>query len=168
MRRRIGLGLIMLVVVLGAWSIGGNQLALPSIVGLIAGWLSARMSKLIVAEEFRLVDSSGTRRASLGPQFERVANQRVSVDGSPALELFHRDGQKGCTLSLFPDGTAMVALWGKDGASRVALVLSPDQAAGLFVGHQSSKPGVTIRVRPGERPQIQSVDSDGTVVWAAP
>src|SRR5947207_15965661 len=77
--------------------------------------------KVLVAQEFRLVDKEGKTRASLG----------VQADGSSGLTLLDKDGHRRAGFGLSEGGGSHLVLYDGEGKVRAQVVVQADGSGGL-------------------------------------
>lgn len=115
-------------------------------------------AKLIVAQEFRLVDKEGTTRASIALQ----------PDGSPYVALVDKLNNRRITLRVRPDGGATFAMNDPDGKNRVALDTQADGSASITVSSRQGKSGAGLLIPPDGSPAVIVRDKDGAVTFNEP
>jgi hypothetical protein len=153
-----GIGLMLALVIVTA-AIGGKTLALAAIAGMLGAWIFGRYTRLVAAQEFRLVDDDGRRRASLALTPEGEA---------PGIDVYYRSGQRAATFGTTPEGTVAVGLYGYEGKSRIGLALAPDGPLGLFLGVEGGKPAAEASLSPEGDWRLTVVDKAGTILFKFP
>ena len=115
-------------------------------------------TKLVTAQEFRLVAADGSPRATLALQ----------PDGSPYLALMDKANNRRITVRIRPDGGAVMAVNDVDGKNRIALDTQVDGSASITVSSKKSKGGVGLLTPPDGTPIVMVRDKDGMVAFAEP
>jgi len=115
-------------------------------------------AKLVMAQEFRLVDAAGEERATLALQ----------PDGSPYLSLSDKAKNRRITVRVRPDGGAVMAVNDSDGKNRIALDTQPDGSASVTITSKKGKGGAGMLTPPDGSPVVMVRDKDGTVAFAEP
>jgi hypothetical protein len=114
--------------------------------------------KVIMAQEFRLVDKTGAMRGTLQTQ----------DDGSPGLALYDKTGKVRVTLHVQSDGSALLAFHDGMGKSRVELEQDSDGTGGLTLINGKGSGGAALMIAPDSNPVAIFKDKDGKVTWSAP
>ena len=102
------------VIAAGLWVLILRPVVVPGSVRAAAG-KQVPVAKVLRAERFEVVDSSGKVRAAL----------ETLPDGSPGLTLRDKDGQMRAGL-LLSNGSPGLSLWGKDGKGGAMLAVRAD------------------------------------------
>jgi len=144
------------VIAAGLWVLILRPVVVPGSVRAAAG-KQVPVAKVLRAERFEVVDSSGKVRAAL----------ETLPDGSPGLTLRDKDGQMRAWLSLLPDGSPGLTLRDKDGQMRAGLLLS-NGSPGLSLWGKDGKGGAMLAVRADGSPELALYDKDGRLVWQTP
>ena len=114
--------------------------------------------KVLMAQEFRLVDKTGAMRATLQTQ----------DDGSPGLALYDKTGKVRVTLHVQGDGTSLLSFHDGAGKSRVELEQDADGTGGLTLINGKGTGGAAVLIAPDSNPVAVFKNKDGKVVWSAP
>jgi len=127
-----------------------------------------RPSRVIVGENFRLVDAEGKTRASLG----------VDPSGTAYLSIFDKDQKNAVKICAFAGGKPGVALLSRHGKARCVLRLGPDDSPILAFNDENGKTRVLMgKVDPKQgnlplpaRPasSLLLLDKNEKVIWQAP
>jgi len=114
--------------------------------------------KVLMAQEFRLVDKTGAMRGTLQTQ----------DDGSPGLALYDKTGKVRVTLNVQGDGTSLLVF--RDGASkpRVELEQDADGTGGLTLINGKGTGGAALLIAPDSNPVAVFKNKEGKVIWSAP
>ncbi len=114
--------------------------------------------KVIIAQEFRLVDKAGATRATLQTQPE----------GSPGIVLYDKSGKVRVTLQVRPDGSSLLAFHDAMSKPRVELEHSSDGTGGLTFTNSKGNGGAALVIGADGNPAAIFKDKDGKVSWTAP
>ncbi len=114
--------------------------------------------KVLLAQEFRLVDKTGATRATLQTQ----------DDGSPGLALYDKNGKVRVTLQVRPDGSSALAFHDAQSKPRVELAQESDGTGGLTLTNGKGTGGAAILIAPNSNPVAVFKDKDGKMTWSAP
>jgi hypothetical protein len=114
--------------------------------------------KVLVAQEFRLVDKDGSTRASMALQ----------QDGSPYISLTDKANNRRISLRIKPDGGSAFAMNDADSKNRILLDTQADGSASVSVTNRQGKGGAGLLVPPDGSPIVVVRDKDGSVAFAEP
>lgn len=114
--------------------------------------------KVLMAQEFRLVDKSGAMRATLQTQ----------EDGSPGLALYDKSGKVRVTLRVRPDGSSALTFHDAQSKPRVELAQESDGTGGLTLTNGKGTGGAALLIAPDSNPVALFKDKDGKTTWSAP
>jgi len=114
--------------------------------------------KVLMAQEFRLVDKTGAMRGTLQTQ----------DDGSPGLALYDKTGKVRVTMNVQGDGTSLLVFHDGAGKSRVELEQDADGTGGLTLINGKGTGGAAVLIAPDSNPVAVFKNKDGKVVWSAP
>ena len=114
--------------------------------------------KVIIAQEFRLVDKNGVMRGTMQTQ----------EDGSPGIALFDKNGKARVTLHLRPDGSSTLAFRDAQSKPRVEMEQAADGTGGLTLTNGKGTGGAALLIAPDSNPVAIFKDKDGKVTWSAP
>lgn len=125
----------------------------------LASWRKRQTAKRsIEAEEFIVLDSSGTRRAKLA----------VGSDGWARLRLYDQTGERCASLGVAPDGSARLRFYDQTGTTRAGLAVGSDLGGGLVLKDQSGNVRVTLALPDDGRGDLRILDEDGKTLFKAP
>ena len=145
---------------------------LTVISGLVGGGLSdwlfrvlpARAAKataapeVIEAQEFRVVDNTGSVRGWLG----------TLENGEVGLGLRDVEKESRAVLQLLPDGSPSLRLFDAAGKVRVGLGISEDGVSGLSLLDAAKKVRIGLSVVEDGTPGLGLWDAAGEALWQAP
>ena len=115
-------------------------------------------AKVMRAERFEVVDSTGRARAVFGER----------SNGELGLAVFGKDGGVRAMLAVIADGSTELALRDQRGRVRAALSVWPDGTPRLALFDSEGKSRGVLGVGPGGNPALSLSDKRGKVLWNAP
>jgi hypothetical protein len=114
-----------------------------------------RRPKVVVAEEFLLIDKDGKRRGTWS----------TTLYKHPAFCLYDEDELERVMVLVSENGSPSIGLLNKAGHPIVGIGQTPDGRIGLQVSDKSGVQRVSIDIDAGDAAAITITDQNGNVVW---